>query len=222
MRSFSSWQHLWRALAVWIPACLASAAHVDGQHPEAVMALETAASPAPDTALVQVDGVVTTRTLDPSHPGPGARIRYRTSSEPDRWQEAWVDEVVGETMLVWSKNPSEPTTIRRSDLQSLEMRGPGAGRAGGARAGLAFGLGAGLVIGGVIGAQNEPDCRPSEWFCYKGLATAGGALLGSAIGMAVGALIGYAVAPDGWIEVPVAGLEVRTASAGLSVRLPVR
>lgn len=175
-----------------------------------------------DTVIQRADGSLETRTVDPKTVGEGSWIRFRSRSDPKHEREGRVEYADDRMLEVIENEESVPSMLRMEELESLKLRGPGMGRSGGAQVGLTLGIISGLIVGGVVGHRNEPDCAPNSWFCYKGLATIGGALLGSAIGALAGALVGVAVTPDGWIDVPLTSLEVQTEGTSFAVRVPVR
>jgi hypothetical protein len=183
------------------------------------MAVAALVGESADTIIVRPDGSAETRAKDPRSLGQGSWIRYRTRSKPNHLEEGWVESLSDGVIEVAESGRSAPVRLRADDLQALQLRGPGIGRSGGAEVGAGLGIVVGLIAGGVIGHQNEPDCTPNSWFCMRGLPTIGGALLGGAIGAAAGALIGLAVTPDGWIDVPIGSLEVRSEGRSIAARM---
>ena len=177
---------------------------------------------ATDTVISRPDGALETRTDDPKAMGQGSWIRFRTRSDTKHEREGRVGYVANGVLQVIEKKGSVPSNLSLDELESLKLRGPGMGRSGGAQVGVTLGAISGLILGGVVGHRNEPDCAPNSWFCYEGLATIGGALLGSAIGAVAGALVGFTVTSDGWVDVPLPSIEVRTERTSLAVRVPVR
>lgn len=175
-----------------------------------------------DTLILQVNGVVVRRPSRPTVLAPGARVRLRTWSGGEARVDGWIDRMDEDRVVLVAPRGAGEREILLADLRRIEMETDRNARDRGLIVGLTLGAATGAVAGALIGAASEPDCTSGEWMCFQGLSTFAGVLAGIGIGGLLGGAVGWMVAPDGWVEVPVGGLQAATVPSGITVRVPVR
>jgi hypothetical protein len=117
---------------------------------------------------------------------PGTDVRFRLRADPERDVRGRVYAMAGDTLVLVSDGAVSPryplATLSRLEIRGGEDKRRGMLLGAGALGGIA------VVFGGIDAAKGN---------------ISGGDLAGTIIGNAlIGALIGYAVAPRGWVRLP--------------------
>lgn len=148
----------------------------------------------------------------------GSRVRVRTRDDASDALLGWVERLDAETITLAGTDEEVLLPVKLTHVRRIEVKAVEGTKKRGMQTGVILGSLVGGTVGLLIGASAEPDCSPASWLCYEGLSTIVGAMTGAVAGMAVGGLIGWAVSPDGWVDVPLPGVEARPEGVGIAAR----